>query len=53
MDILEQEIGGIEEGNVCEHCKYCHWKYEGHWCYRDNMPEPVTRNSTCERFEDY
>lgn len=36
---------------LCENCKKKVWKYDMHLCTKDNMPEPTTRNSTCNDFE--
>ena len=36
---------------ICEHCKYCTWKYDAHVCFRENCISFTTRNSTCDQWE--
>ena len=36
--------------NKCLNCQYCVFKYDMYLCVRDNMPEPVGSESTCNDF---
>lgn len=49
----ETNISFRESANISFCGLYRHkvWKYDMHLCMKDNMPEPTTRNSTCEEWE--